>query len=167
MDSNPCINIDLNESNSSDYKNKKFLIVKLPANVRNAKKASELLGGKDKILSKFLKDEDLELSNVFSKKIPLEKCLNNDFVLKRKRMRNKLTGEKKFKFEIKGRVDSMYEYFALHDFVCFKGDQEQTDLKNLESKILKIFIKFFVYFLFFINIIFNIFRICDFLRRCL
>ncbi len=129
MDSNP----------GPDHYNNKFLIVKIPANVLNAKKACECLGGKEKILSKFAKDEDLELSNVFSKKIPLEKCLSNDFILQRKRMRNLKTGEKKFKFEIKGRVDSMYEYFALHDFVCFKGDQDKTDLKNLESKILKFF----------------------------
>jgi len=139
MDSNP--RLDLNESNSPDFTNNKFLIVKIPANVLNAKKACEFLGGKEKILSKFAKDEDLELANVFSKKIPLEKCLSNDFILKRKRMRNLTTGEKKFKFEIKGRVDSMYEYFALHDFLCFKGDKDKTDLKNLESKIFEIFKK--------------------------
>ncbi len=131
MDSNSGVGIG-----AADEKkiNKKFLIVKLPANVKNAKRAVEMLGGKDCILSKFNKDEDLEL-NLFNKKIPLEKCLNNDFIISRKRMRNKnKPGEYKYKFEIQGRVDSCYDYFALHDFICYMGSEEVTNLANLESK---------------------------------
>jgi hypothetical protein len=150
MDSNPHSNkdranrIDNPIINVSDNKSKKFLIVKVPANVRNGKKAIEMLGGREKILSKFHKDEDLDLTGLFSKKISLEKCLSNDFIIRRKRLRNKSTGEKKFQFEVQGCVDSLYDYFALHDFICNKPNSQAqvTELKNLESKIFKIFINF-------------------------
>jgi hypothetical protein len=113
--------------------NKKYLVVKLPANVIDSKKAIEMLGGKETILNKFNKDEDIEL-NLFNKKIPLEKCLNNDFIICRKRLRNKNNhDEKKYKFEVKGRVDSCYDYFALHDFMCHKGNNNILNLNNLES----------------------------------
>ncbi len=45
------------ESNSSlqensKINNKKYLLVKIPANVKNAKKTIDMLGGKDEIISK-------------------------------------------------------------------------------------------------------------------
>ncbi len=52
-------------------------------------------------------------------------------------MRNKnKPGEYKYKYSILGKVDSMYEYFALHDFICIK--ENEIDVKDLKSKILLI-----------------------------
>ncbi len=119
--------------------NKIYLLVKIPANVKNPQKAVELLGGKEKLLSKYTKDDDVDL-NLFSKKIPLEKCISSDFLIKRKRMRNKNNPEEyRYKFEIMGKVDAVYDYFALHDFICLKHDNEKTSFSMLESKSIIIF----------------------------
>ncbi len=123
-----------NVQGESKFINKNHLIVKIPANVKNPKKALEMLGGKEKVLAKFSKDEDLEL-NLFNKKINLEKCLNNDVLLRRKRMKNG-KGDYKYKYQIVSKVDSMYDYFAMHDFLCLKENSKETSIDNLESKII-------------------------------
>ena len=68
--------------------NKNILILKIPANVKNVDKCIEMMGGKEKIITKYSNDEDIDL-NLFMKKIPLEKCVTNDLVIRRKRYRNK------------------------------------------------------------------------------
>lgn len=88
MDPNSPDEPNLNNINNIHYTDKKFLLVKIPANVENTSKAIELLGGKEEIYNNFLSDEDIEMK-YFYKDIALEKCLSNDLILKRKRMRNK------------------------------------------------------------------------------
>jgi hypothetical protein len=86
-----------NTSTESKKLNKNFLLIKFPANIQNPAKAIECLGGKETIVSKvninfFTQnntDEDLEIKNIFIKSIPLEKCISNDILIKRKRYRNK------------------------------------------------------------------------------
>lgn len=52
-------------------------------------------------------------------------------------MRNKLRPvEYKYKYEIIGLVDSIYEYFTLHDFICIKESEKDGNIDNLESNIL-------------------------------
>lgn len=81
-----------------------------------------------------MKDEDLEL-DLFNKPIPLEKCFTHDVLIKRKRMRNKNNPEeKKYTYSVVGNIDAVYDYFAMHDFVCLKENSELTDASNLESK---------------------------------
>ncbi len=46
MDSNS------HQQDNQNYNNKKLLIVKIPANVKNYKKTIDLLGGKNNIMSK-------------------------------------------------------------------------------------------------------------------
>lgn len=91
MDLNSRLNNN-NQTESTDTHEekqiKKFLLLRVPAKIENSDKAIELLGGKEKIMSKFVKHEDIDL-NLFYKKINLEKCLSNDMLIKRKRMRNK------------------------------------------------------------------------------
>jgi hypothetical protein len=124
-----------NENSKEKINYKKYLLVKLPANVKNPEKAIECLGGKEKILNKHLKDEDIDF-NFFNKKIPIEKCASSDFLIKRKRLRNKNNPEEiRYKFELVGKVDSIYDYFALHDFVCQKHEKEKFSEDMLESKL--------------------------------
>ena len=85
MDSNT---LPMANDETEQQKNKNILIVKIPANVKNVKKCIEMLGGEETILSKYIKDEDIDL-DLFMKKIPLEKCVTNDLVIRRKRYRNK------------------------------------------------------------------------------
>lgn len=129
------LNSDCCDKNTGqNNKHKKYLLVKLPANIINPSKALEILGGKEKILSKHLKDEDLDFS-YFNKKIPLEKCISTDFLIKRKRLRKKNNpNEIRYKYEILGKVDSIYDYFALHDFICEKPDKDKYSYDVLESK---------------------------------
>jgi hypothetical protein len=131
------LNSHCSSTNSKEKINyKKYLLVKLPANVKNPQKAIECLGGKEKILNKHFKDDDLDF-NFFNKKIALEKCASSDFLIKRKRLRNKNKLEEvKFKFELVGKVDSVYDYFALHDFVCQKHEKEKFSIDMLESIII-------------------------------
>ncbi len=51
-------------------------------------------------------------------------------------MRNKKKpGEYRYKYQVMGKIDSLYDYFALHDFICIKENKEEVDINNLESNI--------------------------------
>jgi len=86
------------------------------------------------------------------KKIPLEKCWTNDVLIKRKRMRNKTKyydyiinheifrpGVFKYKYELVGKIDSIYDFFAMHDFISINPEKKKFDLDVIESKNYEIF----------------------------
>lgn len=75
-----------NNKAKNDYPS--YFAIRVPAKVTNIQKAIELLGGKREIMNKNAKNENIEL-NLFTKKIPLEKCISNDLLLKKKTKRNK------------------------------------------------------------------------------
>ena len=116
--------IDINEnkklddlSNNSKYK--KFILIKVPAKVKNKDKATSLLGGCGNIIHKYFKNENIDLK-LFHKKLPLEKCICNDLIIKRKTKRSKTNPTLiKYEYEIIGKADCQYECFAMHDFVYF------------------------------------------------
>ena len=62
---------------------KKLLLIKLPAKIQNKERAIELLGGKRNIIQKNIRNENIEFK-LFLKPLPLEKCISNDILLKKK-----------------------------------------------------------------------------------
>jgi hypothetical protein len=63
----------------------------------------------------------------------IEKTFSNDLVVKRKRLRNKNNKSiKKSEFEIVGKVDSFYDYTALHDYIYVQPTHD-ISVEKLES----------------------------------
>jgi hypothetical protein len=50
---------------------------------------------------------------------------------------------KKYKYEIAGIVDSSYDFFALHDYICINSESKNFDVNKLEG-IIKIKIDFLI-----------------------
>lgn len=129
--------IDINEdkklddlSNNSKYK--KFILIKVPAKVKNKDKATSLLGGCGNIIHKYFKNENIDLK-LFHKKLPLEKCICNDLIIKRKTKRSKTNPSLiKHEYEIIGKADCQYECFAMHDFVYF-NKYSNSSIDELKS----------------------------------
>ena len=117
---------------SENPKEKQYLLIKLPAKIVNKEKAIECLGGKKNIISKNAKNENIELKLLY-KKLPLEKCISNDILLKRKTKRSKKDPTKvKYEYEIMGKISNQYEFFAMHDFIYDSNvsDFSINDLKQ-------------------------------------
>ena len=117
---------------SDNPKQKKYLLIKLPAKIVNKEKAIECLGGKKNIIAKNAKNENIELKLLY-KKIPLEKCISNDILLKRKTKRSKKDPTKvKYEYEVMGKISNQYEFFTMHDFIYDSNvsDFSINDLKQ-------------------------------------
>lgn len=129
-------------------KHPSYFLIKVPAKVTNIPKAIELLGGKKEIVTKSNKNENIDL-NLFTKKIPLEKCISNDLLLRKKTKRNKkkyisiithfiyspqIT---KIEYETIGSISNQYDYFALHDFIYYNNPKASVDLNELKKFAIK------------------------------
>lgn len=76
----------------------------------------------------------------FYKKINLEKILSNDLIVKRKLKRNKKTGESKFLYEVIGKLEYIYDFSSLHDYVFMekKDDEINFDIKSLKNHLINL-----------------------------
>ncbi|CDW73637.1 UNKNOWN [Stylonychia lemnae] len=137
---------------------KKLLInVKIPANVKNVKKAIDMLGGQDELVKIITDIETSHKQNVLDKerdhqhhtqniknmlkfqltednKIHLETKLPNQLMIKITQQRNKRTGELRYRVDDVNKVDYEFEAEALADFKYGMGTQSKTvaedDLMN-------------------------------------
>lgn len=117
---------------SENPKPKQYLLIKVPAKIVNKEKVIECLGGKKNIITKNAKNENIELKLLY-KKLPLEKCISNDILLKRKTKRCKKDPTKvKYEYEVMGKISNQYEFFAMHDFIYDSNvsDFSINDLKQ-------------------------------------
>lgn len=111
---------------------KTILAIKLPANVKNEKKAIEKLGGYKLITSKNIKNENLDL-NLFLKNIQLEKTACNDILLKRKTKRNKKDPNKiKIEYSVIGQINEIYECNSMNDFY-YSNPYQDLDINDLQK----------------------------------
>lgn len=111
---------------------KKLLLIKLPAKIQNKERAIELLGGKRNIIQKNIRNENIEFK-LFLKPLPLEKCISNDILLKKKTKRLKSNPEiVKTEYEVVGKISGQYDYFALHDFTYFNQELNSTSIDQIK-----------------------------------
>ena len=98
--------------------NQKFLSVKIPAKVKSVEKAIESLGGVEQIAKDNIMDKDIHFSLL---DLDLEKCFSYDYLIKKKRKRNKKDPSKvKYEYKIIGKIPFNYNFFSLCDFVYNK-----------------------------------------------
>ena len=114
-------------------KEKKIMLIKIPAKIKNKENAIQLLGGKKNILKKFYENENLDLK-IMNYNLPLEKCICNDILIKRKTLRNKKDSNLiKYKYEIIGNINFLYDYFVISDFIYLNraNNSSINELKNI------------------------------------
>ena len=114
-------------------KEKKIMLIKIPAKIKNRDNAIQLLGGKKNILKKFYENENLDLK-IMNYNLPLEKCICNDILIKRKTLRNKKDSNLiKYKYEIIGNINFLYDYFIISDFIYLNraNNSSINELKNI------------------------------------
>ena len=111
--------------------NKKIFAIKVPAKVKNNQKLIESLGGENNIISKLKTNDNIDFKFLYNS-LPLEKCISNDILLKRKVKRNKKDKTKiKYEYEIIGKINNSYEYFAMQNFIYLQDKNISIDeIKN-------------------------------------
>ena len=109
--------------------NKKIFSIKVPARVVNNKNLIEALGGEANIISKLKTNENIDFKFLYNT-LPLEKCISNDILIKRKVKRNKKDKNKiKYKYFIMGKITNMMQAFALENFIYI--NEEKTSMDDL------------------------------------
>ena len=138
---NPNHNLNNNTTNNSTNTPpyKKFLAIKVPANVLHLDKCIHSLGGIESISDNNIKNTNINFELL---DLDLEKTHSNDLLIKRKRKRlkslnnsilenidnNKATKPKyKYEYEIVGSIDSIYDYFRLRDFDMSTNQEDKVD----------------------------------------
>lgn len=113
-------------------KEKKIILIKIPAKIENKEKVIQLLGGKKNIIKKFYENENLDLK-IMDSNLPLEKCVCNDILIKRKTFRSKKDSNLiKYKYEIVGKINYLYDYFSLSDFI-YLNQSNNLSINELEK----------------------------------
>ena len=115
------------ENNEENPSIKNYVLIKLPVQVENLQKASDILGNKKDLYKKIKDNKDIDF-DFFYHKLPLENFISNDILLQRKTYRNKKNKNKyKYKYTILGKISNIIQSFSLEDFIYINENKTSYD----------------------------------------
>ena len=115
------------ENNEENPSIKNYVLIKLPVQVENLQKASDILGNKKDLYKKIKDNKDIDF-DFFYHKLPLENFISNDILLQRKTYRNKKDKNKyKYKYTILGKISNIIQSFSLEDFIYINENKTSYD----------------------------------------